>query len=78
MTTEAGKRENRENTRLKQINSVFSKKFWNKLQFTDEQEIDVKHMDDFKNVNLENKAVKHFRADAKRFDQLVCILCPGY
>jgi transposase len=78
------------NGQVEGFNSVFSKKFWNKLQFSDEQEIDVKikdfnvayekysqlisnnpeikvgdikHIDDFKNVNLENKAVKHFRAD---------------
>jgi len=72
------------------FNSVFSKKFWNKLQFSDEQEIDVrikdfnvayekysrlvsnnpelrgkdiKHIDDFKDVNLENKRVEHFKAN---------------
>ena len=71
------------------FNSVFSKKFWSKLQFTDEDEIDIKikdfniaykkynnlinnnpklddldikHIDDFKNVNLENKKVSEFKA----------------
>ncbi|RLG14825.1 MAG: hypothetical protein DRN71_02600 [Candidatus Nanohalarchaeota archaeon] len=71
-------------------NSVFSKKFWNKLQFTDEDEIDVKikgfnieyekysklisnnpvikedeikHIDDFKDVDFDNKNVKGFRAN---------------
>lgn len=80
------------------FNSVFSKKFWNKLQFSDEQEIDVKikdfnvayekysqlisnnpkikdgdikHMDDFKNVNLEKRKVKHFRADKIYFLRIV-------
>ena len=86
------------NGQVEGFNSVFSKKFWNKLQFSDEQEIDVKikdfnvayekysqlisnnpeikegdikHMDDFKNVNLENKAVKHFRADKIYFLRIV-------
>ncbi|RZB29026.1 MAG: hypothetical protein AEth_01630 [Candidatus Argoarchaeum ethanivorans] len=80
------------------FNSVFSKKFWNKLQFSDEQEIDVKikdfnvayekysqlvsnnpkikeggikHIDDFKDVNLENKCVKHFKADKICFLRIV-------
>ena len=51
------------NGHVEGFNSVFSKKFWNKLQFSDEQEIYVKIKDDFNGVNLENKAVKHFRAD---------------
>ena len=78
------------NGQVEGFNSVFSKKFWNKLQFSDEQEIDVrindfnvayekysqlvsnnpeineeniKHIDDFKDMNLENKCVEHFRAD---------------
>ena len=86
------------NGQVEGFNSVFSKKFWNKLQFSDEQEIDVKikdfnvayenysqlisnnpeikegdikHMNDFKNVNLENKAVKHFRADKIYFLRIV-------
>jgi len=33
------------NGQVEGFNSVFSKKFWNKLQFSDEQEIDVKIMD---------------------------------
>ena len=33
------------NSQVEGFNSVFSKKFWNKLQFSDEQEIDVKIMD---------------------------------
>ena len=80
------------------FNNVFSKKFWNKLQFSDEQEIDVKikdfnvvyekysqlvsnspkikeegikHIDDFKDVNLENKCVKHFKADKICFLRIV-------
>ena len=86
------------NGQVEGFNSVFSKKFWNKLQFSDEQEIDVKikdfnvayekysqlisnnpeikegdikHMDDFKDVNPENKAVKHFRADKIYFLRIV-------
>ncbi len=86
------------NGQVEGFNSVFSKKFWNKLQFGDEQEIDVKikdfnvayekysqlisnnpkikekdikHMGDFKDVNLENKDVKHFRADKIYFLRIV-------
>jgi hypothetical protein len=33
------------NVQVEGFNSVFSKKFWNKLQFSDEQEIDVKIKD---------------------------------
>ena len=80
------------------FNSVFSKKFWNKLQFSDEQEIDVKindfnvayetysrlvsnnpepkekdikYIDNFKNVNLENKCVEQFKADKIYFLRIV-------
>ena len=79
------------------FNSVFSKKFWNKLQFTDEDEIDVKikdfniayekysnlisnnpktdsnekHIDDFKNINLENKHVKNFKTQIIYFLRIV-------
>ena len=89
-------------------NSVFSKKFWNKLQFTDEQEIDIKikdfnidyekysqlvsnnpkiegryirHIDDFKNVDLENKKAKHFKTDKIYFLRIIAhsfrISCPN-
>ncbi len=80
------------------FNSVFSKKFWNKLQFSDEQEIDVKIIDfniayekysrlisnnpeleeedvryigDLKEVDLENKHVKYFKADKIYFLRIV-------
>ena len=33
------------NGQVEGFNSVFSKKFWNKLQFSDEQEIDIKIKD---------------------------------
>jgi len=86
------------NGQVEGFNSVFSKKFWNKLQFSDEQEIDIKiegfnvayekysrlvsnnpelkekgikHIDDFKDVNLENKCVEHFRADKIYFLRIV-------
>ena len=86
------------NGQVEGFNSVFSKKFWNKLQFSDEQEIDIKiedfnvayekysrlvsnnpelkkkdikHIDDFKDVNLENKCVKHFKADKIYFLRIV-------
>lgn len=74
------------NGQVEGFNSVFSKKFWNKLQFTDEDELDIKikdfnvayekysklifnnpevvdkkYIDDFKNVDLENKNVKEFK-----------------
>lgn len=79
-------------------NSVFSKKFWNKLQFTDEQEIDIKikdfnlayekysqlvsnnpeikdedirHMDSFKDVDLEDKMAKNFKTDKIYFLRIV-------
>ncbi len=79
-------------------NSVFSKKFWNKLQFTDEDEIDIKiknfnieyekystlisnnpelkedeikHIDDFKDIDLENKEAKNFRAHKIYFLRIV-------
>ena len=86
------------NGQVEGFNSVFSKKFWNKLQFSDEQEIDIKiedfnvayekysrlvsnnpelkekdikHIDDFKDVNLENKCVEHFKADKIHFLRIV-------
>jgi len=86
------------NGQVEGFNSVFSKKFWNKLQFSDEQEIDVKimdfnvayekysqlisnnpeineenikYMDDFKDVNLENKGVKNFKAHKIYFLRIV-------
>ena len=86
------------NGQVEGFNSIFSKKFWNKLQFSDEQEIDVKiedfniayekysqlisnnpeineenikHMDDFKDVNLENKGVKNFKAHKIYFLRIV-------
>jgi len=86
------------NGQVEGFNSVFSKKFWNKLQFSDEQEIDVKiddfnvayekysrlvsnnpelkgkdikHIDDFKDVNLENKRVEHFKANKIYFLRIV-------
>ena len=86
------------NGQVEGFNSVFSKKFWNKLQFSDEQEIDVKimdfnvayekyshlisnnpefneenitYMDDFKDVNLENKVVKNFKAHKIYFLRIV-------
>jgi len=79
-------------------NSVFSKKFWNKLQFTDEEEIDIKikdfnlayekysqlisnnpeikeedikHIDDFKDVDLENKIAKNFKSNKIYFLRIV-------
>lgn len=86
------------NGQVEGYNSVFSKKFWNKLQFTDEEEIDIKikdfniayekysqlisnnpkltekeikHMDDYKNINLENKKAKNFKADKIYFLRIV-------
>ncbi len=79
------------------FNSVFSKKFWNRLQFTDEDEIDIKikdfnvayekytklisnnpetnstakYLDDFKNVDLENKHVKKFKSKNIHFLRIV-------
>ena len=78
------------------FNSVFSKKFWNKLQFTDEDEIDVKikdfniayekysklifdnpknssdkYIDEFKNINLENKQVNKFKTHIINFLRIV-------
>ncbi len=78
------------------FNSVFSKKFWNKLQFTDEDEIDIKikdfniayekysklifdnpeintakYIEEFKNVNLENKQVKKFKTHIIYFLRIV-------
>jgi len=79
-------------------NSVFSKKFWNKLQFTDEEEIDikikdfniaykkysqlisnnpqlteeeVKHISDYKNINLQNKKAKNFKSNKIYFLRIV-------
>ncbi len=86
------------NGQVEGFNSVFSKKFWNKLQFSDEEEIDIKikdfnvayekysqlisnnpeineenikYMDDFKGVDLENKCVEHFNADKICFLRIV-------
>ncbi len=86
------------NGQVEGFNSVFSKKFWNKLQFRDEQEIDVKikdfnvayekysrlvsnnpelkekdikHIDDFKDVDLENTCVERFKADRIYFLRIV-------
>ena len=79
------------------FNSVFSKKFWNRIHFTDEDEVDVKikgfnveyekysklistnpkresvilHIDDFKNINLENKNVKKFKSHIIHFLRIV-------
>ena len=79
------------------FNSVFSKKFWNRIHFTDEDEVDVKikdfnveyekyskldsnnskrksvvlHIDDFKNINLENKNVKKFKSQIIHFLRIV-------
>lgn len=86
------------NGQVEGFNSVFSKKFWNKLQFSDEQEIDVKimdfnvayekysrlisnnpeldeedvkYMDDFKDVDLENMHAKYFKVDKIYFLRIV-------
>jgi hypothetical protein len=78
------------------FNSVFSKKFWNKLQFTDEDEIDIKikdfniayekysnlifdnpennsakYINEFKNINLENKHVNKFKTHIIYFLRIV-------
>lgn len=78
------------------LNSVFSKKFWKKIRFTDEDEIDVKikefnvayekynnlidnnseiekpkFIDDFKDVDFENKEVKRFKAKKIYFLRIV-------
>lgn len=78
------------------FNSVFSKKFWNKLQFTDEDEIDIKikdfniayekysnlisdnpvnypakYIDEFKDINIENKHVKKFKTHIIYFLRIV-------
>ena len=74
------------NGEVEGFNSVFSKKFWNKIRFTDEDEIDIKiknfnvdyekytnlvnnnpeienikSINDFKGIDLENKEVKNFK-----------------
>lgn len=84
------------NGHVEGLNSVFSKKFWNRLQFTDEDEIDVKindfniaykkysnlvsnnpkitnvkHIADFKDINLKNKVVKKFKANKIYFLRIV-------
>ena len=86
------------NGQVEGYNSVFSKKFWNKLQFTDEEEIDIKikdfnvayekysqlvsnnpklteneikHIDDYRNINLENKKAEHFKSDKIYFLRIV-------
>ena len=79
------------------FNSVFSKKFWNRLQFTDEDEVDIKikdfnvayekytkliynnsktdstdrYLDDFKDIDLENKYVKKFKSKNIHFLRIV-------
>lgn len=78
------------------FNSLFSRKFWNKLRFTDENEIDVKikdfniayekysrliynnpknksarYIDDFKNIDFENKHVKKFKSHVIHFLRIV-------
>jgi len=78
------------------FNSVFSKKFWNKLQFTDEEEIDIKikdfniayekysklifdnpqnnsdkYIDEFKDINFENKHIKKFKTHIIYFLRIV-------
>jgi len=88
-------------------NSIFSKKFWNKLQFTDKDEInikikdfniayekysqlvsnnpkikeeEIKYIDNFKNVDLENKKAKHFKTNKIYFLRIIAhsfrISCP--
>lgn len=46
------------------FNSVFSNN-------PELKEKDIKHIDDFKDVNLENKCVKHFKADKIYFLRIV-------
>src|SRR3989338_5032909 len=79
------------------FNSVFSKKFWNRLQFTDEDEVDIKikdfniayekysnlisnnpetnsnakYIDDYTNINLENKHVNKFKTHIIYFLRIV-------
>jgi hypothetical protein len=84
------------NGNVEGFNSVFSKKFWNRLQFTDEDEIDIKikdfnvayekytnlisnnpeiekpkFIDDFKDVDFENKEVKNFKETKIYFLRIV-------
>ena len=86
------------NGQVEGYNSVFSKKFWNKLQFTDEEEIDIKikdfniayekysklvsnnpeikedeikHMDDFKDIDLENRNAGNFKSNKIYFLRIV-------
>ena len=80
------------------FNSVFSKKFWNRLQFTDEGEVDIKikdfnvayekyselisnnpeikkdkikHIDEFKDIDLENRNIKKFKSHIIYFLRIV-------
>lgn len=78
------------------FNSVFSKKFWNRLQFTDEDEIDIKikdfnveyekysrlisnnpknsnikYINEFKDIDFENKHVKKFKSHVIHFLRVV-------
>ncbi len=78
------------------FNSVFSKKFWNKLQFTDENEIDIKikdfniayekytklisnnplnkspkFMNDFSDINFENRKASRFKSNNIYFLRIV-------
>lgn len=80
------------------FNSVFSKKFWNRIRFTDENEVDIKikdfnvayekysklisnnpeikktdikYINDFDNINLENKHVKRFKSHIIYFLRII-------
>lgn len=84
------------NGEIEGFNSIFSKKFWKVISFTDEQEIDIEiknfnleyskysklinnniplinkvFIQDFKEVNLENKQVSKFKADSIYFLRIV-------
>ncbi|NMX22153.1 hypothetical protein C5S30_06975 [ANME-1 cluster archaeon GoMg4] len=52
------------NGQVEGFNSVFSNN-------PELKEKDIKHIDDFKDVNLENKCVKHFKADKIYFLRIV-------
>jgi hypothetical protein len=84
------------NGEVEGFNSVFSKKFWKAISFTDEQEIDIEiknfnleyskysklinnnaqvinpvFIQDFREVDLENKQVSKFKADSIYFMRIV-------
>jgi len=84
------------NGEVEGFNSIFSKKFWKAISFTDEQEIDIEiknfnleyskysklinnnipltnqvFIQDFKEVDLENKQVSKFKADSIYFLRIV-------